>query len=466
MIGAKREVHVADSAAEETSQLLAGWQRRAHRELVDRIVVSPTFARSARLIALLTYVCDMTLKGRESEINEQKIGHAVFGRPRDYDSTIDGIVRTQASRLRQRLDLYFQQEGANEPVRLVIPRGGYVPVFEPRPELQPKEISTLSETELPTANPEVLPAQPIAAPQEAAPLSKGWSGWRWLPWALCAVLMVIVAAQVLRDRHRLHSEDAVVSKSHPLWSQIFIAGRPTMVVPADSGLVIFHNMTGKMLGLDEYLQGGYRVAPANAPPTVPGASTKAWETDIASRRYTSIVDLNVVLNLAQKAKTLDSEMHVRYARDVRPNDLKSGNAILLGANESNPWVTLFERSMNFTFHNDYQAGVFSVQNRFPKNGEPTRWDSARNDPQRRVYGLIAYLPNLSRDGNTLIIEGTSMSGTEGAWDFINDDAELLPFLKKIENPDHSIPHFELLLGTQNMNASAVQTTLLAWRVEN
>jgi hypothetical protein len=95
----------------------------AHRELVSRIISSPTFARSERLCALLSYICDMALKGREGELNEQKIGQAVFGRAPDYDSSIDGIVRTQASRLRQRLELYFEQEGAEEPIRVVIPKG-------------------------------------------------------------------------------------------------------------------------------------------------------------------------------------------------------------------------------------------------------------------------------------------------------------------------------------------------------
>jgi hypothetical protein len=59
-----------------------------------------------------------------------------------------------------------------------------------------------------------------------------------------------------------------------------------------------------------------------------------------------------------------------------------------------------------------------------------------------------------------------MSGTEGAWDFVSDDSRLLPFLKRIERPDGIIPHFELLLGTQNMSASAVRSTLLAWRTSN
>src|SRR3984957_12176720 len=110
----------------------ADWPELVQRELLRRILVSPTFARSERLCALLTYVCDMTFKGREAEINEQLIGHAVFGRSENYDSSVDGIVRTQASRLRQRLELYFNEEGLDEPVRIVIPRGGYVPVFEPR----------------------------------------------------------------------------------------------------------------------------------------------------------------------------------------------------------------------------------------------------------------------------------------------------------------------------------------------
>src|SRR5271155_2204414 len=120
----------------------------ANRALVQRIVASPTFVRSERLCSLLSYVCEMALEGRGAEINEQKIGQAVFGRSRDYDSTIDGIVRTQASRLRQRLEQYFREEGADEAVRVVIPRGGYVPVFERRSALNP-------------VIPEIEPASPI-----------------------------------------------------------------------------------------------------------------------------------------------------------------------------------------------------------------------------------------------------------------------------------------------------------------
>src|ERR1700733_5162998 len=103
----------------------------AKRELAQRVVESSAFAKSERLSSFLICICDLSLSGRAGEINEQKIGTTVFGRPKNYDSSIDGIIRPQASRLRQRLDLYFNGEGANEPVRITLPRGSYVPVFEP-----------------------------------------------------------------------------------------------------------------------------------------------------------------------------------------------------------------------------------------------------------------------------------------------------------------------------------------------
>jgi hypothetical protein len=420
----------------------------AYRALVQRIVASPTFVRSERLCSMLTYVCEMALKGRGAEINEQKIGQAVFGRSRDYDSTIDGIVRTQASRLRQRLEQYFREEGADEAVRVVIPRGGYVPVFERRSALNP-------------VIPEIEPASPISGEPGRAQPAKRTLALYLAPWLLCVLLAAVVLVLAFRDRPL-----PVQARPHPLWSHIFVANHPTLMVPADSGLVMFHNMSRRDFGLDEYLLGSYRNDHGTHLYDGSEPSSKDWQANLGNRRYTSMVDLEASLRLAQLARGSASELQVRFARDLRPNDLKAGSVILMGASESNPWVELFERNMNFVFEDDYKKGVFTVINRSPRPGEPARWDSLWNDPQRKVYGLVAYLPNLAGDGNVLILEGTSMSGTEGARDFALDDSQLLPFLKRIARADGAIPHFEVLLGTQNMSASAVRSNLLAWRTSN
>src|ERR1700679_3135401 len=100
-------------------------------QLVERIVASAYFAKSDRLCRLLLYIFELSLEGRDEEINEVNIGCRLFGGS-GYCPSFDGIVRSHASRMRQRLQQYFENEGSQEPIRLLVPKGAYVPVFMPR----------------------------------------------------------------------------------------------------------------------------------------------------------------------------------------------------------------------------------------------------------------------------------------------------------------------------------------------
>src|ERR1700761_8903319 len=100
-------------------------------ELVQRIVASPQFSKSERLSSFLLFVCRLSLLGQNHKIHEQNIGRAIFERKADYDTAVDGIVRTHASRLRRRLEQYFEEYGQNETLMVEIPPGSYVPVFTP-----------------------------------------------------------------------------------------------------------------------------------------------------------------------------------------------------------------------------------------------------------------------------------------------------------------------------------------------
>jgi len=458
MLSVNPEHPASDTRSQSPDRLAAVGSPAERRELVRRIVNSPTFSRSERLGKLLTYVCDLALSGREAEINEQKIGQAVFGRSRDYDSAVDGIVRSQASRLRQRLDLYYQQEGAGEPMRVVIPRGGYVPVFETKAgSARPNTNTTES-----TAIPQTFPAPPT----QAAEKSPGDSSVRrWLPWGISLLLSLMLVTVWVHDRRRLQLPSAAQPPTHPLWSHLFTKSQPTLVVAPDSGLVLFHGMSGKDVDLKEYLDAGYRSEPDTLAQIGPTAPLKDSLLDLANRRYTSVVDLKTILSLKDRAQMLGSQVSVRFARDLRPNDFKTGDVILLGASEADPWVELYEPRLNFLFKDDYK-GVFSILNRSPQKGEPAHWESRRDDPQRQVFGVVAYLPGFTGDGNALLLEGTGMSGAEAGMDFVLDDAQLLPFLGRIRRPDGTLPHFELLLETHNIGASAGQSEIIAWRTKN
>src|SRR5438045_8747364 len=106
------------------------------RKLVERVAASQYLAKSARLRDLLVYLSGRVLEGTE-EIHEQEVGHKVFGRPPDYDTGSDNIVRVHASTLRKRLEQYFAEEGAAEPLLLEIPKGNYAPVFRRRENSSP-----------------------------------------------------------------------------------------------------------------------------------------------------------------------------------------------------------------------------------------------------------------------------------------------------------------------------------------
>ncbi|HZQ56219.1 MAG TPA: hypothetical protein VFB14_28775 [Bryobacteraceae bacterium] len=99
------------------------------RALVEKIVASKEFQKANRLRDFLLYVVDRKLARAPQEITEALIGHRVFGRPPTYNTGEDSIVRTEARLLRQRLERYFVETGAGEPIVLEIPRGSYVPVF-------------------------------------------------------------------------------------------------------------------------------------------------------------------------------------------------------------------------------------------------------------------------------------------------------------------------------------------------
>jgi hypothetical protein len=264
-----------------------------------------------------------------------------------------------------------------------------------------------------------------------------------------------------------HQKNRLASaiEAHPFWRRVFPRNEPATIVAPDSGLVLYHALSARDVDLKEYLEAGYRSEPKGASQIGPNTPEQDRLSDLANRRYTSLVDLNAILSIRDRAQLLGTNVAVRYARDLRPNDLKTGTVVLLGAYTANPWVELFEPKLNFVFKDDYVT-TFSVLNRHPQKGEPAAWVSSKNDPQRRAFGVIAYMSNLEGNGNALLIQGIGMSGTEAATDFLADDTQLMPFLAKIKRPDGSIPHFELVLATRNMDASAVESQILAWRVMN
>jgi hypothetical protein len=103
---------------------------------LERILNSPGFDANLRQKAILTYIVNQTLAGKAREITDATLAIEVFGRRSDYDPKIDPIVRIQTDVLRRALARYYETAGKNDPIRIDIPRGTCVPVFQKQ---KPKE---------------------------------------------------------------------------------------------------------------------------------------------------------------------------------------------------------------------------------------------------------------------------------------------------------------------------------------
>lgn len=107
-------------------------EKQLLREALERVLSSSSFARSDRISKLLRFLVERQMEGRDDELKESLIGVEVFGRRPDYDPKLDSTVRTEAVRLRARLDRYYSTEGIQDPLVIELPKGGYVPRCRPR----------------------------------------------------------------------------------------------------------------------------------------------------------------------------------------------------------------------------------------------------------------------------------------------------------------------------------------------
>ena len=153
----------------------------AVRETLERLLASQTFGRSERARKLLRYLVEREQAGEADRLKGFSIAMDVFGKDGDFDPSTDAVVRVQAGRLRELLQHYFANEGVAEPVRIAIPRGGYVPAYELNairlpaiPELALNGAATDQANDAGTGMPDASPASATPAPSVVRHLRFFW----------------------------------------------------------------------------------------------------------------------------------------------------------------------------------------------------------------------------------------------------------------------------------------------------
>ncbi|MBT9333130.1 hypothetical protein [Paracidobacterium acidisoli] len=419
-------------------------------EAIQCVLQTPSFARSARLSAFLEYVGRRAILGLHDEITEQQIGIHVFEREPDYNPGDDGIVRQNARQLRQRLALYYQEEGLRDSIRVTIPRGSYVPVFESTTQEGPAEASIQDweiSSHAPEANPETQQTAPEAGLLEhidaaIAPRPRR----KWL--IAAAVLMLLgISGSVAYVRY-----EQSVTNLDLLWSSLFQPRRTTYIVPGDAGMKLFTNVAHRTVSVAEYASRSYLATPPgqSSPDSSPASDS------MAQRRYTTMSDVKLIVALMRLPRHYSDQIQVIFAREFSPNDLKTGNGILIGAPEANPWVQIFDSQVDFSVA---YGRNYTILNRKPKHNESQTYSTFDSGDTRYSYGIVSLTPNLDQTGHVLLIEGPTMDQIEAAEDFLLNPVKMVAVLKQARGTNGELHSFDALLQTTSYKGGSLEAKL-------
>jgi TolB-like protein len=148
------------------------------RAYVARLLAGPQFSSASRRGQLLNYLVEHTLAGDADKINEYAIGLDVFQKPTSFDPRIESVVRTEFSRLRQRLKEYYAEDGRRDSIAIDFPPRSYTASFEFRDNSRLSEVAAFPE--------------PVLAPQLVSP--KAQSARR--AWRIGAIVAVPIIAAI------------------------------------------------------------------------------------------------------------------------------------------------------------------------------------------------------------------------------------------------------------------------------
>lgn len=392
--------------------------------VVERVIASPEFAKSERLIQFLVFVCSRALTGNADQINETLVGVQVFDRPDGYNPTEDSIVRSHARLLRKRLDDYFETAGRFEPYHIRIPKGGYVPYFEPRGQNEADPAAQGAEVALPPAN----TTSPWFRLRYAVPL---------------AIVVVVLVAGLAVTLHIRSPEDY----SAVFWNGLCSPVRPTLIVPSDTALVIYEVMTGRDVRLQEYVSQGFRQKAA-----LRGSSPSERAAALSAMPYCNMVDLQFCWQLAHTPGINLARASIRAPKDLRTPDLKGSNLILIGARRADPWVEIFDQANNFQGLHDDRGDY--VLNRDPKEGEAPFYVERKGPSTFESYAVISYVPGLGPDERVLLVSGTTSAGTEAGLNFLLNPYSFGKMLKTLSGGEKTVPWFEILLRADGVDSRA------------
>jgi hypothetical protein len=405
--------------------------------LVERILLSAPFQKSANLHGLLSFLAEHSILGKAEALTERQIGIAVFGKPADYSPAEDSAVRVHVRQLRLRIHEYFSQEGRYDTLRVDIPKGSYALEFQ-------------------ESQPEIIPEAAATAPLQDPGKTRRITIREVLFWAT-----LVTAAVCAIGWYRSAN---VSGRGHVPWplNAIVQQSRSTRIVVSDGNLCTIRPLATNEVTLEQYLQPGFV---ESLTPRHLDQKLSNMMTYVASSELTSFADVAVVSALVKLAGPESDQIALSSARSLDRRDLEKGNYIFVGSATSNPWVTLFYNQLNFQMVEEGIGGRMFFRNRRPLPGEQLEYEGlAHTGSTGEDYATISVLPGEMGQGNVMILQGLRQEGTESLSVLLSDAGDRAKLEDAVRhNSKSDSPYFEALVRSQAVAGAPVSVDIVAVR---
>jgi hypothetical protein len=392
-----------------------------YRKLIQRILISKQFRSSPRLHELFNYIAGASLRDDPQAATEQQIGINVFGRKPGYNCSEDSIVRTEIRQLRLKLNAYFAEEGAQEDLRVEVPKGRYVLEFRQRVEERERDSAgfsaasdTLEELAEAVNTPTPAPARSRVAPTKVIMLS----------------LVVICFSAVLLGTFLKNQRVADSPRSADRLWQPFLSG-------SNKPIVVFSNA---VLAVNGY---GAQKSRAYSNIKSPVDTASAQSVDV----FTGVGEVAAVHALDELFISHGADFLLRRNHLLSWEEARENNVVILGSTDENTSLRDLPLMQEFTFRsleNGEMAGEFAIVNNHPRPGEKPFYTGEDHDPIIEDYAIIALLPGPTDKHWMLILGGLETYGTQAATEYATSEKGASRLMSLLGSPGKLQP-FEAVL---------------------
>jgi len=371
------------------------------RLALARVLASRTFSRSDQLRAFLRYVCEAAFEGRAHELNEYALGVSVLGRREGYSPAEDSGVRSRAYELRNKLKSYYSDEAPDDPIRIEIEKGAYVPRFQRR--LAAGEGERPAETQAAGSTPQ---PQPQPQPDVRPPAARGRFAAR-AGVAIAIAVLLMGAASFWQARttpaKRGLAGQASTREMEALWKP-FVDTNTPLLMSFEVRLFLYSPGTGLVVR-DFRANQMSEVAESKALTSFRermGADQLVETHDYA--------DVGAVQAAFLLGRLLNHEVGLKPASALGWEDVWNSNVIFVGKSDVNPTIRRVLGDANLDFVDS--AFGSAVRNLHPQPGEAAEYPNAPTHGAGKKYGVITVLPGPQPGRHLMILTG---AGAELMW---------------------------------------------------